>query len=215
MKLADVNARVAELGIACENTSIRAVMEKVREAKRKEVEDSKAKGDDPDAVTGASIINHKSKREKNPQVRLSCEGVPARKLGVEWLGDGKGRLLLVFDSPNHPLRHVSFSRTHADGAAALVDYAQTAAFFGRTYGATAKEAASKPGRSEEAAAGSSELKRFERRSKAWEFSDIAVSVVLVNYSSLGPNITESVEVPWPVRADAPTLPGPPGPQAAR
>jgi hypothetical protein len=212
-RLAEANARLKELGVVCENTSVRAVIEKMREAKRKEVEDKKAKGEDPDTVTGASIINHKSKREKNPQVRLSCENTPAKALGEVWLGDASGRLLLVFDSAEHPLRHISFARNHLDHGKALLDYAQTTKAYSRIYG-TPKETQSKPGSPKDAPDAPNELARFERRAQTWEFSDLSPSVVIVNYSSFGPSITEALEVPWPVRPDAPALSAAPAPQAA-
>jgi len=213
--LAEANSRLGELGVACENTSIRAVMDRVREAKKKEQEDKKAKGEDPDTVTGASIIHHKTKREKNPQVRLSCEKVAAKTLGEDWAGDATGRLLLVFDSPDLPLRHVSFSRDHIEDLAALSDYDAVSGRFVALFGGAPKEAAAKPAKSGTSEAGPGVLTRFEKRSRTWEFSDLSASVVLINYSTLGPSVTETVEVPWPVRPDAPTRPSAPEPQAAK
>ena len=44
------------------------------------MEAREARGEDPDAVTGASRVNYRSPKEANPQVRLACNDVPSSKL---------------------------------------------------------------------------------------------------------------------------------------
>ncbi|MCA9635182.1 MAG: SDR family oxidoreductase, partial [Myxococcales bacterium] len=98
-------------------TSIRAMMAAKREAEAKK----RAEGGE-DAVSSASWMKKKSKREENPQVRFACPTVKAEQVGDRLRPPSQGRLLFVFDSDEHPLRHASYQRSHRSHAAALADF---------------------------------------------------------------------------------------------
>ena len=110
--LQDVQQLVQRMGIDCPDTSARALLGRARAARVAAAEDRKRRGLPPDAVSGASG-NRRSPMERNPQVRLSCEDLPASALTDRPRAPSIGRLLFVFDSPEHPVRHISYQRTHA------------------------------------------------------------------------------------------------------
>src|SRR5262245_21185617 len=72
MTVTEAEGRLKALGLDCKHTSIRALLREMREKKLAEIEEKKARGEDVDAVSGASLTRP-SPRERNPQVRLSCE----------------------------------------------------------------------------------------------------------------------------------------------
>lgn len=131
-----VRASLKSAGLDCPDTSMRALMQQARDQTRREMEARKARGEDPDAVTGASRVNYRSPKEANPQVRLACSDTPSGKLTDAQRPASRGRLLLVFDSPLHPLRHVSFERTYpaTETASAIADLDGTRARMTASYG---------------------------------------------------------------------------------
>ena len=194
--VADAEALARSLGLACEDTSIRALMGRVR---RKKAEEALANGEDPDVVSGASW-NRPSKRERNPQVRLACEGTRSTSLRDWTRPASEGRLLFVFDSPEHPLRHASFQRTHASPEAALDDVRATAARYEALLGAPT---ASKGGEGAEG----EPMPRLAPLVRAWSYADLSVEVEAIHYGGgRGTTVSETVEVPLPIRPDAPALP---------
>jgi hypothetical protein len=196
--LDEARAALARAGLDCPDTSIRALMQQARDQTRREMQARKARGEDPDAVTGASRVNYRSPKEANPQVRLACNDVPSSKLGDDERPPSRGRLLLVFDSPRHPLRHVSFERTFpaAEVASALADLDGTRARLADTFGGPGAGAAvlAEPTR---------DLPWLSPRESAWPFADLLARVSAINYGPRGVVVSEVVEVPWPIRADAP------------
>lgn len=194
LKADTVKATLEAKQLDCPDTSIRALMQQAREAKRQEVETAKAKG--LDSVTGASMLYRRSPKERNPQVRLSCSDVPADVLTDRRRARSRGRLLFVFDSPQHPLRHVSYARSFhgIDDGLALAEFEAAKQAMTSLYG----DPASGP-----AGAITLPLPLYQARTFTWKFADLLVSVKLMNMGEGRLSLDETVEVPWPVRADAP------------
>lgn len=191
--LDQVKQRAAQQGWTCQDTSMRALMQAAREQKRREYQERKARGENVDAISGASALNRRSPKEANPQVRLSCDGVPGQALPQEPRPGSRGRLLFVFDSPKHPLRHLSFDRTYPPALTASAEQDRTAseAALQARFGAAAVQAASP------------RLQWLSPVETEWRFADLTARVTAVNYGARGVVVSELVEVPWPVRADAP------------
>ncbi|MCK6509463.1 hypothetical protein L6R29_05775 [Myxococcota bacterium] len=102
--LAEAQAFTQAQRFVCQDNSVRALMRRQRAAR---VEKLRAQGK-IDALSGATW-NRPSPRERNPSIRWNCEKV----LASQWADLPRptkvwGRLLYVFDSPQHPLRHASF-----------------------------------------------------------------------------------------------------------
>ncbi len=195
--LAGLETVTQKLGLRCADTSIRAQMKKMREAKMAE-----AKANGVDAVTSASW-SKPSKREKNPQVRYSCGRVRADQLGDRERPASSGRLLYVLDSEEHPVRHASYQRTHKDQAVALADIKEAVESVSRVYGPPTKVRNELPEPGKDGAVEFPMLKNIEF---AWEYSDLLVKVVALRLDKTQVTVGERVEVPIGVRPDAPALP---------
>ncbi len=193
--VADVKALTAGWGLDCKNTSMRAMMEQVRERKRQEIADKRAKGESLDGISGASALNKRSKREKNPQVRWTCNKIPANKLKDRNRGAVEGRLLFVFDSESIPLRHVSYRRAHTDVAAAAKDFMDTTAALTRLYGEPSHVTDNAPKAGPDGQI--PELPKMRPVNVEWTFADLAIKVSALR---VGKRVTlsEAIEVPWPV-----------------
>ncbi len=214
-RLPEVKTRLMALGWDCPDTSMRGLMQKMREEKLAEIEAVKARGGDVDSVTGASMVKRRSPKEANPQVRLTCEGIsigavfaldpdiaktPASPTGTSPSpAGGSGRLVLVFDSPAHPLRHVSFERSHRSDevALALKDFSTATARLQRDLG---------PAHKAPPVAGDDSLPWLTPVESAWAFADVHAKVMVINWGARGIALTETLEIPWPVRADARAAP---------
>jgi transposase InsO family protein len=197
--LADAQALLRRLGVECPDTSARAIMTRARAARLREAEDRKARGLPPDAVSGASA-GRRSPMERNPQVRLSCEGLPTTLLGDRPRAPSEGRLLLVFDSDELPVRHVSFQRTMTDTALARSELQAAVAAFETRFGPPTRRPP----------ADQASLPWLVPVEYVWTFADLTVRASALNFGGTrGIMLTELIEVPLPVRADAPAL------QAAR
>ena len=193
-RVADAHAISERLAIQCGDTSVRAMMEDRRKAERKRIDEARARGED--AVTAASWLDRRSKRESNPQVRYSCPQVESTQLTDRPRPASKGRLLYVFDSEAHPLRHASYQRTHKDQVAAVADLQDAVAYYTKVYGEPTK----RPSRELPGPGG--ELPTAFNFETTWEFSDLAVKVGLLRYGDLI-TVGERVEVPHGIRPDAP------------
>jgi len=180
-RVADAEALAARLGLTCSDTSIRATMEGRRKAERK--------------------------REANPQVRYSGPKTRSEQLGDRPRPPSEGRLLFVFDSAEHPLRHVSYQRTSKDAAPALADYEDAVAHYTRVYGPPTRTPTRELPRPD--AGGLVEIPVATNFETEWAFSDLLVKVSLLRYASLV-TVGERVEVPPGIRPDAPRL-GKPAP----
>jgi hypothetical protein len=193
--LADVQQLLRGMGVDCPDTSARAMMARARAARQREAEERKRRGLPPDAVSGASA-GKRSPMERNPQVRLSCEGLPSARLGDRPRAPSEGRLLLVFDSDQLPLRHISYQRTVLDAALARAELKAAAASFEARFGPPARQPSA-----EQAA-----LPWLVPVEYAWTFADLTVRATALNFGGQrGIMLTELIEVPLPVRADAPAL----------
>jgi hypothetical protein len=192
---------LAARGLACKDTSVRAMMQQVREHKRRELEEVERRGGDVDAVTGASIVGRKSPRERNPQLRLSCEGVTADALGLARPVVAAGRALFVFDSAEHPLRHASFRRSHREADDAVVDLRASIADWRARLGEPTSQSGSLPDLSVR-------IERLPPLVVEWRYADLVVRISTIDFGARGVSqnisVEERVEVPWGIRSDAPS-----------
>lgn len=199
--LDEANKKTKSFNLVCNNTSMRALMQQGRDAKKKEIEEVRKAGGDVDAVSGASMVDYRSKKERNPQVRMSCD-VNAKDLGDRpRTDDVKGRYLYVHDSLNHPTRHVSFRRLHKNHPAAWDDLKASVAAMTKAFGPPNKKTSEFPNENED---GSIKFARFKKYIWTWEWTDLKAEVSATNIGR-GVDVNESVEVPWPTRSDAPAL----------
>lgn len=209
-KVADVEALVAARGLTCKDTSIRAMMAAKREAEAKK----RAEGGE-DAVSSASWMKKKSKREENPQVRFACPTVKAEQVGDRLRPPSQGRLLFVFDSDEHPLRHASYQRSHRSHAAALADFEDAVQAMTAIFGEPSERRGELPVADAKGQVTFPQGRNLEVR---WTFADLLVRVTAIHF---GQKVTvgERIEVPHGVRPDAPILgktdlPPPPPPTPA-
>ncbi|MFO7564199.1 MAG: hypothetical protein R6X02_16250 [Enhygromyxa sp.] len=190
--LDELQAELRSRGLACEDTSVRASIAKLREHKREQLEQA----EDPDAVTGASILHKRSKKERNPQVRLACELASLTEL-EPGRPPVSGRALFVFDSPEHPLRHASLRRTYPYAEdqveAAMLDLRESVARFEAIHGEPSSRRGSIPGPGEAPA-------KPEPVRVQWRYADLLVEVSATSFGKLI-SIDERIEVPWPVRVE--------------
>lgn len=204
---ADVQALEARAKLSCKDTSARALMKQMRAMKKKEREEKAAQGIEVDATSSASS-KKKSPMEKNPQVRYSCEDTEAAQLTDRARG-GKGRVLFVLDSPEHPVRHASFRRNHLLPDSAWRDATDTLAALTKVYGEPTSVQRPIPD-----APSPNVFPLYVQSRYAWEYADLKVMLDVMG-TPRGINVHEAIEVPWPVRSDAPTLPSMAEPRAAK
>jgi hypothetical protein len=137
-----------------------------------------------------------------PGRELLRSGWPARtcsSLRDRARAPGVGRLLLIFDDVTRPLRHVSFDRVRSDPERALADFEDSLQAFSKIYDAP-------PAHSERRRANHrSALATLSPVLKAFQYPDLLAKISILNMGRRGILVSEVVEVPWPVRADAPTL----------
>lgn len=198
----EVEALMKQRGLECADTSVRAMMDRRREAEKAKVADAKARGED--AVTAASWVSRRSKREANPQLRFSCPKITADQLGDRPRPPSNGRLLYVFDDASYPLRHSSYQRTHKDHAAALLDFQDTVAALTAIYGPPGKPLKTELPRPDKD--GKLEFPNATNFEIAWDFADLAVRANVLRYGDLV-TVGERIEVPHGIRPDAPKLAG--------
>lgn len=177
-------------GLSCDDTGVRASIEKLREHKRKQL----AEAENPDAVTGASILHKRSKKERNPQIRLSCELDSLAELEPE-RPRVPGRALFVFDSPELPLRHASLRRTYQTSEAAMLDVRETVARLEAIHGEPSSRRGSIPEPGDAPA-------KPEPIRVQWRYGDLLVEVSSTSFGKMV-SVDERIEVPFPVRPDAP------------
>ncbi len=201
----DVQRITKEHGFECEDTSIRAKMKAMREAKMAEAE---ARGED--AVTSASWAKP-SKREKNPQVRFACVQVLSTRIGDRERPISAGRLLYIFDSESLPVRHASYQRIHKNQARALEDLSDVVAHMKSVYGepTTVREQLPTP-----AEDGTVEFPMLKNIEFEWRYSDLLVKIQAVRLGGEKVTIGERVEVPIGLRPDAPAMAKPDAEPAA-
>lgn len=194
----DVERGLASWGVACRDRSVRALMNELREHKREEL----ARAGEADVVSGASIVSRRTARDDNPQVRLGCERVTSRALRDRARPLSVGRVLFVFDAHDSVVRHASFQRNHPGWEDAHADFRSARDALAAVLG-PAQEPPSRAG----STAGSTAVDappKYGRRVVEWRFADLVATVSMVNLANRGFSISESVEVPLPVRADAPS-----------
>jgi hypothetical protein len=185
-------------GVTCVNTSMRALMQAKRDETKQKMAEAEKRGEDPDGVTGASLANYVSKKERNPQVRLSCTKVDAGGFTDRKRSPGAGLWLIIFDSEESPLRHTSFQRGLSDATVALAEWNAAVDSITTRFGAPTRLEAPRADDPEPIKGGAYFVAE-------WAFADLKIDVTLFR---IGGRITlqERAEVPWPVRPDAPALP---------
>jgi hypothetical protein len=195
--------RLAALGFACRDTSMRGLMREGRAEAQRKIEAAKEAGDDPATVSGASRAGYYSKKEQNPQVQWTCENIDVVALGDATLTPAPASLastslIFVFDSADHPLRHVTVSRhfvSQRDAHEAyLAALSRRAALGAPTFSLGEPDL-------------TPDQKIFARRrlvTREWRFADRTTTVTVMN---LGPkkgiDVREVLEVPWPVTTTTP------------
>jgi hypothetical protein len=105
----------------------------------------------------------------------------------------------VFDSPEHPLRHVSMRRNHASRSAALRDLASALELYRARFGAPTHTRGALPEFEEEL------LDRIPPIAMQWRYADLLVEINLTDFGR-HVSVDERIEVPWPVASDAPARP---------
>ncbi len=184
--------------ISCRDTSMRALMVAKRDQIAGDMARAKSRGEDPDIVSGASMLNYRSKSEQNPQLRLSCEGVAGAALPGTSAPTGMGRLLIILDSVEHPVRHVSYAYHLADNDQVLAAWNQSVQKMMRRLGSPTSVVASDPLSGDDFQPG----RLFKRE---WLFGDLRAEVTALRIGRRPVGLRETIEVPWPVQSDAPTL----------
>jgi hypothetical protein len=188
---AEVEALTEKLGLTCGDASPATVSRAAREARLARMQaEAKEKGTIPDIVSAASAARP-SRYEAIPQVRYSCQNTPGTKLTDIQRPGATGRLLFVLDSANHPLRHVSFQRTHDAQPAALADMLATVAAYRERLGEPSVVQQDLP-----ASAGQPyEFPLLTNVVREWQFKDFRVKVAALRGNSGKVILYENVEVP--------------------
>jgi hypothetical protein len=206
---AEVQAHAAKLGLTCSDASPAAVSRAAREARLARMQaEAREKGTVPDIVSAASAARP-SRYEAIPQVRYSCQDTPGARLPDFARPAAQGRLLFVLDSAGHPLRHVSFQRTHDTQALALADLLATVDAYRARLGepqVVQQDLPARPGQAYDFPA----LTHVVRE---WQFKDFRVKVAALRGTTGKVILYENVEVPAavamePLAAPAALAPAP-------
>jgi hypothetical protein len=188
---AEVEALTEKLGLTCGDASPATVSRAAREARLARMQaEAREKGTMPDIVSAASAARP-SRYEAVTQVRYSCQGTPSAKLTDIQRPGATGRLLFVLDSANHPLRHVSFQRTHDTQPQALADMLATVGAYRERLGEPNVVQQDLP-----ASAGQPyEFPLLTNVVREWQFKDFRVKVAALRGNSGKVILYENVEVP--------------------
>lgn len=205
---AEVQAHAAKLGLTCSDASPAAVSRAAREARLAKMQaEAREKGTVPDIVSAASAARP-SRYEAIPQVRYSCQDTPGARLPDFVRPAAQGRLLFVLDSAGHPLRHVSFQRTHDTQAQALADLLATVDAYRTRLGEPQVVQQDLP-----ASAGQAyEFPVLTHVVREWQFRDFRVKVAALRGTTGKVILYENVEVPAAIAMEplaAPAAPAPP------
>lgn len=205
----ELTALLTARGLTCEDTSKRAIMERMKAKRAAAATEAEAAGNEEagseeavDGKSGATSKGGKAPGANNPQIRLRCQGVPAASLADRERPAVDGRWLFIFDSPKHPLRHVSYRRQLRDRPLALRDFWSAVDATKTALGEpteTPKVAPPRPAPGDAPAT----LVPFRSHKFVWSFSDAQAQVNMVDYGDRGVDVLEQLEVPWPIAADAP------------
>lgn len=197
--LREAEAFVRDRGLICADTSVRAMMASARDEKAAQIAEARAHGA-ADGLSGASWLWRSTAHERSPHVRLTCPRVRLALLGDRARPqDTVGRLLLMFDSPDHPLRHVTIQRLYADDAhaAARRAFIDADAAMRATFGEPHIARRDPPAEGEVFA-------KVTPVRRDWTFADLRVKVSALRLDR-GVTIYEEIGVPYPIRPDAPAL----------
>lgn len=193
--LADVQALTKKLGWTCSDASMRGLMKLGRENAQAKMAAAEARGDDPDAVSGASRAHYVSKKEQNPQVQWNCENVDLAALdpAVYAVPSNDASAVFIFDSAALPLRYVTTTRKLMSQATTLGVYEADVARFTAVLGPPTNTMGA-PNRTE----GEKLFGRSMPVHTEWSFADRRATVGVMNMGPRrGINVREVYEVPWP------------------
>ncbi len=190
---AEVRKRITAWGLTCADASPAVIAREARKARTAHAAaQHKAEGAKPDAVSSASAHSNKpSKYESIEQVRISCEQVTSAQLGDWSRASAQGRMLFVFDSQRHPVRHVSYQRTHRDQAHALGDMLKLLAHYRERLGQPNVIRHELPERMD----ADYRFPLLSNVVREWQFGDFRVKLAALLGSTGNVVIYENVEVP--------------------
>lgn len=196
--LAEVKQIASAVGYTCRDTSMRGLMRLGREQAQQKMAEAKERGDDPDAVSGASRAYYYSKKEQNPQVQWTCENVDLARLDPAFATPNTEQaVIFIFDSEDHPLRYVMTSRKFQSQSATRDAREASIARFAKTLGPAPKQIGQLDDRP-----GEKLFPRFLVVINEWTFADRRVSVTVMNRGpGSGIDLREVVEVPWPIAVE--------------
>jgi hypothetical protein len=113
--------------------------------------------------------------------------------------ESTGRVLYILDSPRHKLRHASFRRQHQNHPHARDDLVDSVNHYVGIFGKPHAMSELPPVEED----GSVRFPSVTPHRFEWRFADLHVRVEAMSYGKRGVDVNEVVEVPWPVRANAP------------
>ena len=222
----DVQRFTAQQKLVCLDNSVSAMMQR----KRKLDAEKNKKAGKADAVSGATW-KKRPPRAQNPSIRWNCERVQAAQISsFTRPHPAHGRLLFVLDSPKHPLRHISYQydllpAKAVDSFQAAVNYftqllgkpdiARDAHPLPQPRGAlkplhsnaqpVKDNATSLPASKShlgEAPIDPQKVKKYGLFLREWRYAGLVVRLSMRSFGRWF-NLSESVEIPWPIRPDAP------------
>jgi hypothetical protein len=117
-----------------------------------------------------------------------------------------GRLLIILDSVEHPVRHVSYAYHLADNDQVLAAWNQSVQKMMLRLGRPTSEISSDPLSGDDFRPG----RLFKRE---WLFGDLRAEVTALRIGRRPVGLRETIEVPWPVQSDAPAIVAQPTPSA--
>ncbi len=199
--LAEVEKLIADKKLTCEDRSPMAGIEKIIDKYMTEAKAKQARGEEVDMAKYEKYAAH-YRTNTNPQIRLSCEKVSGTLIGDHKRDEAPGRWLFVFDDKKSPLRHTSFQRLYSEHDRAKKDFSETHKLLTQTFGEETKS-------SNELPKGEGKKVEFARNKlirREWKFSDVHVKTKVMNFGARGVEVSESIEVPVPIRANAPADP---------
>ena len=181
--------------LSCEDRSISVVMIRGLERAAAELE---ARGENNWRFRIYAWLNPHG---RNPQVRFECRLEQGESFGIKGALD-EGRMILVHDGPTLPLRHTSIQRTWWNEEATLADL--TASHTRLSDDHPGASPVPNPHLAE--LDGDGPFAELTPYTWEWRWTDLRIELTAIRYAGSRFVVTETIEVPWPVRSDAPQRP---------
>ena len=183
----DMKALAAKTGLRCKDASPAA---QVKQMKKKRAEKMAAAGKSPDAIASASW-NRETAHERITQIRWSCPSTASTTLTDYQRAPSSGRVLFIFDSLQHAVRHVSFGRRHKSPKTALEDILTSTAAYEKRFGKPHIVKHDLPAQ----ATDDFTLPAATNVLREWQFGDLRVKVEAFSLDGSNIRVYEMVEVP--------------------